>query len=209
MEIVKGTDATILFDGKKCIHSRNCVLSRPDVFVPNVEGDWIYPDKASVEEIKSLALNCPSGAIRFESNDPSFKETAPPVNVLRVRENGPLAIHADIELEGVEKQYRLTLCRCRASTHKPFCDATHVSVGFTATGEPAVNESDPLPVRNGILKIDPTKNGPLKVSGNLEICSGTGKVTNRTTETYLCRCGGSSNKPYCDGTHRKIKFRSE
>ncbi len=41
MEIVKGKKSNIVFDGKKCIHSRNCVLSRPDVFVPNVEGDWI------------------------------------------------------------------------------------------------------------------------------------------------------------------------
>ncbi|TGL59023.1 CDGSH iron-sulfur domain-containing protein [Leptospira sarikeiensis] len=209
METVKGKKVTILFEGKKCVHSRNCVLSRPDVFVPNVEGEWIYPDKATPEEVKSLALNCPSGAIRFESEDTSLTETPPLVNVLRVRENGPLAVHAEIELEGTEKEYRLTLCRCGASSNKPYCDASHVGIGFMATGEPPVQEFQPLPTRNGKLNIEPTKNGPLKFSGNLEICSGTGKVTNKITETYLCRCGGSSNKPYCDGTHRKIKFKSE
>ncbi len=29
----------------KCIHSRNCVLGRPDVFVPNAPGGWIHPEK--------------------------------------------------------------------------------------------------------------------------------------------------------------------
>ncbi|TGK05264.1 iron-binding protein [Leptospira langatensis] len=208
METVKGKQVTILFEGKKCIHSRNCVLSRPDVFVPNVEGEWIYPDQASPEEIRALALNCPSGAIRFEPEDPKFSEKAPPINVVRIRENGPLAFHADMELEGSGNEYRLTLCRCGASKNKPFCDSSHVEIGFTATGEPPVQESEPLPVRNGKLAIKPTKNGPLHVTGNLEVCSGTGKVTNRITDGYLCRCGGSSNKPYCDGTHRKIGFKS-
>ncbi|MCG6162255.1 CDGSH iron-sulfur domain-containing protein, partial [Leptospira bandrabouensis] len=36
--------------------------------------------------------------------------------------------------------------------------------------------------------------------------SGTGRTVNRLTEAFLCRCGGSSNKPYCDGTHKKNGF---
>ena len=47
----------------------------------------------------------------------------------------------------------------------------------------------------------PTTNGPLKVEGNLEIVSGTGRTIDRVTRTFLCRCGHSNNKPYCDGAH--------
>jgi CDGSH-type Zn-finger protein len=63
-----------------------------------------------------------------------------------------------------------------------------------------------LPVRDGVLAIDPQTNGPLEVRGNLEITSGTGRVVARVQSTRLCRCGGSQSKPFCDGTHAKIGF---
>jgi CDGSH-type Zn-finger protein len=44
--------------------------------------------------------------------------------------------------------------------------------------------------------------------GNLEILSGTGRPVARVTSAYLCRGGGSVNKPFCDGTHAKIGFKS-
>jgi CDGSH-type Zn-finger protein len=59
-----------------------------------------------------------------------------------------------------------------------------------------------------MLAIDPQMNGPLRVRGNLEITSGTGRVVARVTSAALCRCGGSATKPFCDGTHAKIGFRS-
>jgi len=49
----------------------------------------------------------------------------------------------------------------------------------------------------------------LQVRGNLEITSGTGRVVARVTQTRLCRCGHSNNKPFCDGTHAKVGFKSE
>ena len=62
IEEVRGREVTIRFEAKKCIHSRNCVLGRPDVFVPNVPGKWIHPDRATPGEVAHLALTCPSGA---------------------------------------------------------------------------------------------------------------------------------------------------
>ena len=208
IEEVRGAKVVIRFDGAKCIHSRHCVLDRPDVFVPNVEGDWIHPDRATPEEVAELAHNCPSGAITFDRLDGGENESPPLVNVVRVRENGPLAFHADLTIPGHGTALRATLCRCGASKNKPFCDGSHSAADFHASGEPAPQESQPLAVRNGPVTVELRPNGPLKVIGALEVCSGTGHTVTRGTETWLCRCGGSATKPFCDGTHRKNGFRS-
>ncbi len=205
IEEVRGQKAIIRFDAARCIHSRNCVLGRPDVFVPNVKGDWIFPDRATPEEVAELAHNCPSGAITYELVH-GGGEVGPKVNTVRVRENGPLAIHAELVIGGADAGHRATLCRCGASRNKPWCDGSHVAAGFTATGEPATAESQPLAVRDGPVTVAPLPNGPLQVKGPLEVVSGTGRTINRVQETYLCRCGASRNKPYCDGSHKAAGF---
>lgn len=207
-ETVRGEKVTIHFEARRCIHSRNCVLGRPDVFVPNAKGEWIHPDCATPEEVAALAANCPSGAITYERSDGGPAEPPPMVNTVHVRENGPLAFHAQLTIDS-EVRLRSTLCRCGASTHKPYCDGSHTAAGFTATGEPPTAESAALTTRNGPVAVTPVVNGPLKVSGPLEVVSGTGRTINRTTETFLCRCGASQNKPFCDGSHRKVGFKSE
>ncbi len=208
METIRGTKLMIRFDGGKCIHSRHCVLDRPDVFVPNVQGEWIHPDKATPDEVAELAHNCPSGAISYEQLDGGENERAPLVNVVRVRENGPLAFRAQLTIGSARAGYRACICRCGASKQKPFCDGSHAGIQFTASGEARTAESKPLASRNGELQITPLKDGPLKVQGALEVVSGTGRTLLRTTETFLCRCGGSGNKPYCDGSHAKLGFKS-
>lgn len=50
-------------------------------------------------------------------------------------------------------------------------------------------------------------NGPLRITGNFRIKDGAGKEMEAPEELFLCRCGGSSNKPFCDGTHKKNQFR--
>ncbi|MGO4869711.1 MAG: CDGSH iron-sulfur domain-containing protein [Roseiarcus sp.] len=206
VEEVAGRWATIRFDGRRCIHARRCVISLPGVFKANVQGDWIDPDAASAEALMFVALDCPSGAITVERHDGGAPEPLPLVNTITVRENGPLAVHAEIEIDGKPAGKRATLCRCGASANKPYCDGSHVRAGFVATGEPATKPSEPLAARDGALKITLRPNGPLGVSGNVEILSGTGRAIERTQATALCRCGGSNNKPYCDGTHKTIGF---
>jgi CDGSH-type Zn-finger protein/uncharacterized Fe-S cluster protein YjdI len=204
VETATGKSATIEFDGQLCIHARRCVLSQPAVFKANVEGPWIDPDAASAEALMYVALNCPSGAIRVSRG--GANETNPKVNTILVRENGPLAISAEIVLAGAPIGTRATLCRCGESKNKPYCDGSHVAATFAATGEPTTTASAALPKRDGALTITPYPNGPLGVAGAVEIISGTGRTVNRVERTALCRCGHSANKPYCDGAHAKVGF---
>ena len=205
-----GTDKIyIKYDIKRCIHSRNCVLNAPRVFLANVVGPWLHPEEASPEQMEQIARDCPSGAITYHRLDEGLDEEAPEVNVLRVRENGPYAINAEIELEGQGAMHRVTLCRCGKSRNKPFCDSTHLEVGFIASGERALIEALTFENRAGPLSIEPTPNGPLELTGNLEICGGTGHTIQRVQTARLCRCGGSANKPFCDNTHVRNGFNSE
>jgi CDGSH-type Zn-finger protein/uncharacterized Fe-S cluster protein YjdI len=206
IETVTGKSATIEFNGELCIHARRCVLTQPAVFKANVQGPWIDPDAASPDALMYVALNCPSGAIRVTRRDGGANEPNPKVNTISVRENGPVAINAEIVLKGAPIGTRVTLCRCGESKNKPYCDGSHAAAAFTATGEPATKESAALSKRDGPLEITPYPNGPLGVAGPVEIISGTGRTINRVERTALCRCGQSANKPYCDGTHSKVGF---
>jgi CDGSH-type Zn-finger protein/uncharacterized Fe-S cluster protein YjdI len=209
VDYIEGRDLTLIYEGKKCIHSRFCVTWGPKVFIANVKGPWINPDAMSTDALTEIAHVCVSGAIRYTRKDGQPDEQAPPVNLISVRENGPYAIRADIRLDGAAAgNFRYTLCRCGASKNKPFCDGSHNDIKFSASGEPATGKADMLAVRNGPLEITPTTDGPLQVRGNMEIISGTGRVVSRLESARLCRCGASNTKPFCDGSHEKIGFRS-
>jgi CDGSH-type Zn-finger protein/uncharacterized Fe-S cluster protein YjdI len=208
VDYIEGKDLTLIYEGKKCIHSRFCVTWAPKVFLANVKGPWIQPDAMETEALVEIAHVCPSGAIRYKRKDGVHDELPPPVNLVAVREAGPYAVRAQMILDGKPADFRATLCRCGASKNKPFCDGSHHEVHFGATGEPPTGKADMLAVRDGPLAIDPLTDGPLQVRGNLEITSGTGRVVARVVQARLCRCGGSENKPFCDGTHAGIGFRS-
>ncbi|WP_418235889.1 CDGSH iron-sulfur domain-containing protein [Cupriavidus malaysiensis] len=46
------------------------------------------------------------------------------------------------------------------------------------------------------------------MKGNLELVGASGRLIDRMEEAWLCRCGHSGNKPFCDGTHKRIGFRT-
>jgi CDGSH-type Zn-finger protein/uncharacterized Fe-S cluster protein YjdI len=208
IETAIGQKMELSFETKRCIHARFCVTGAPNVFLANVKGPWIHPDAMEVERVVEVAHACPSGAITYHRLDGVHDEPAPPVNLAGLREAGPYAFRGQLQIDGEAVGFRATLCRCGASKNKPFCDGSHHDVGFSATGEPPSGKTDMLPVRDGVLAIEPEINGPLAVRGNLEITSGTGRVVARVMTARLCRCGGSATKPFCDGTHAKIGFKS-
>lgn len=50
--------------------------------------------------------------------------------------------------------------------------------------------------------------GPLAVEGAVRIELARGEVVDVTDRAFLCRCGGSSNKPFCDGSHKRNGFQA-
>lgn len=48
--------------------------------------------------------------------------------------------------------------------------------------------------------------GPLVVRGKIRVIASNGELITEENEVYLCRCGASNNKPFCDGAHKQIGF---
>ncbi len=58
-----------------------------------------------------------------------------------------------------------------------------------------------------IMKVEVTPNGPYLIKTECLIVHADGKEETKTGTVALCRCGASANKPYCDGSHRKVEFK--
>jgi uncharacterized Fe-S cluster protein YjdI len=57
------------------------------------------------------------------------------------------------------------------------------------------------------LELRASENGPLLISGGVRVLDADGELLYEGERAALCRCGGSNNKPFCDGTHKKNGFR--
>jgi len=55
-------------------------------------------------------------------------------------------------------------------------------------------------------RVRASMNGPLLVSGGVRVVDAEGNVLFEGERAALCRCGGSANKPFCDGTHKTNGF---
>lgn len=51
------------------------------------------------------------------------------------------------------------------------------------------------------------ENGPYEVIGEVDILDANGELIRQVTKSYLCRCGHSAKKPYCDNSHKKFEFK--
>jgi CDGSH iron-sulfur domain-containing protein 3 len=58
------------------------------------------------------------------------------------------------------------------------------------------------------VTITPEANGPLEINGPVTIHDEAGNPIETTDRTWLCRCGFSENKPFCDGSHRRREWSS-
>jgi uncharacterized Fe-S cluster protein YjdI len=70
------------------------------------------------------------------------------------------------------------------------------------------SDSEPVQVEAETI-VEPAKDGPLLVYGNVTIKDSQGTLSKKSNVTAFCRCGASNNKPFCDGSHRKIEFKAD
>jgi CDGSH-type Zn-finger protein/uncharacterized Fe-S cluster protein YjdI len=217
---------TVTFAAPRCIHAAECVRRLPAVFDKN-RRPWVLPSAATAEEIAAVVERCPTGALHYERSDGGPAERPDARNTLHVRARGPyyargklrvITADGDLYFEDV----RVAFCRCGQSQLKPFCDNSHIAAGFDdpgvvvapipateATAAQAAPESgSESGSEHGELSIKLRANGPLRLQGEFELISANRQTVYRGTETALCRCGGSANKPFCDGSHRHNGFQA-
>lgn len=205
----------VTWDKERCIHAAECVRGLPKVFDPDRK-PWIKPELASVDELTEVIERCPTGALHYELQNSDKEEKPPEQNVITIKKDGPLYIHGEVvirDLDGntVLKDTRVAMCRCGKSKNKPLCDNSHIPANFKADTSYNVERlrTEPVTGKGGELSITLYKNAPFLVEGNYDLVGEeTGSETCSKKMSY-CRCGASSTKPFCDGTHKKVDFVSE
>ncbi len=68
------------------------------------------------------------------------------------------------------------------------------------------NREEAIETLDNRIKIEVLKNGPLLIHGPISVTGIRGEQEEKNRVTAFCRCGASQNKPYCDGSHKKINF---
>jgi uncharacterized Fe-S cluster protein YjdI len=139
-------ELTVVWKPGLCIHSAKCVEALPEVYHPK-EKPWIKPNNATTEALKKQISTCPSGALTYYMNDEDPSQARHTLEEgptstgglvkVEVMQGGPLIVYGSIRVKGKDGQEELkantcALCRCGASSQKPYCDGSHTDIEFDA-----------------------------------------------------------------------------
>jgi CDGSH-type Zn-finger protein len=135
------------------------------------------------------------------------------MNSITATANGPYECRGSFEIcdaagNLLASETETWLCRCGRSQNKPYCDGSHEKTGFQSAAF-SVATAAPPPDDSAALRVRLRQDGPLRLEGPCEVRAPDGAPLYHGSETALCRCGASSKKPFCDGTHRQIGFKTE
>jgi CDGSH-type Zn-finger protein/uncharacterized Fe-S cluster protein YjdI len=210
VKVYKGPGVTVRFNPRRCIHAAECVRGLPAVFDPAAR-PWIQPAKATADEVLAVVARCPTAALQASGDDGRTAELAVDRNEMHIVADGPHHLRGEIQIRDASGQVlahetRMALCRCGASNNKPYCDQSHVGGGFRDEGACAPGEA--LPIATGPLTLTLHADGPVRCDGPVAIFDVFGEQVAAVQQAWLCRCGASKNKPYCDGSHKAIDFKA-
>lgn len=124
---------------------------------------------------------------------------------------GPINLTGNITLVkedgSVTYANHISLCRCGGSKNKPICDERHLDVEFLNSGRIQEVSEVLHSERPSKITISVIKDGPVTFRGRLRLHNSSGQECVKQRGS-LCRCGQSASKPFCDGSHEKVGFRS-
>ncbi|GAP14560.1 uncharacterized conserved protein [Longilinea arvoryzae] len=204
-----GKEIVVHFSPQRCTHVGECTARLARVFDTS-RRPWVKPDAASAQEIAEVVLRCPTGALHFTRLDGGEPESVPDHNEIVLAADGPLYLSGDIELIAPDgstylKDTRIALCRCGASKCKPLCDESHTAIQFSEEGKLCDPEIFLVPLSTASsgqgLKVRFYPNDSYLIEGPFTLRSADGSQVERGESGSLCRCGKSSAKPFCDGSH--------
>ena len=97
---------------------------------------WVVVDAADADAVAAAIESCPTGALHYRRVDGGREEQQPAETTVEPRPNGPLFVRGAVRIvdpDGhlIREVTRVALCRCGASENKPFCDGSHLRIGFT------------------------------------------------------------------------------
>ena len=132
-------------------------------------------------------------------------------NEVLVANGGPLQVTGNITLvhEDGRVQYanHLSLCRCGHSRSRPVCDDQHVDKEFLHSGKIFEVSEVAASSRPSKITISCIKDGPITFRGRMRLHNQFGQECVKMRGS-LCRCGQSASKPFCDGSHSRVGFKT-
>ena len=203
------------WDSARCIHTGICLRALPSVFDTG-RRPWVDVAGADADAIADAVERCPTGALRYERVDSVEQEQPHRPTVVTPVADGPLLLIGDLDVRHpdgspITHETRLTLCRCGLTHNQPFCDNTHLRRHWESGPDHVPPGDGPAPAPDAAAApttIVALEDGSLDLRGHLRICDRDGEPLADVGQARLCRCGHSANKPFCDGSHARVEFRS-
>jgi uncharacterized Fe-S cluster protein YjdI len=128
-------EITVVWKPAVCIHSKICWTQLGEVFNPR-NRPWVTMGGADSQRIMEQVDQCPSGALSYFRNaQPPQPEDIKGERIVAVTPNGPLMVYGNLLVKDsagheTPKHKVTAFCRCGASSNKPYCDGSHVRIGF-------------------------------------------------------------------------------
>ena len=128
-------EITVVWKPSVCVHSKVCWTQLSEVFNPKAR-PWINMDGADTQRIAEQVDRCPSKALSYFRNEEAIQpDDVQAESIVEPMPNGPLLIYGNLKVKDAQgnetqKNKVTAFCRCGASSNKPYCDGSHVKIGF-------------------------------------------------------------------------------